>query len=99
MGSLALILESGLLAEVKDVPFFRTLLALIRLAWRQRGLQRGHASIGAALRVWMFSGTFYGGNVTAVPHAGSAQLTQVMQAARDPGKQPELIKKASCLEK
>lgn len=47
----------------------------------------------------MLSRTFYGGNVTAVPHAGPAQLTQVMQAARDPGKQPELIEKASCLEK
>lgn len=99
MGSLALILESRLLAKVKDVPFFRTSLALIRMAWRQRGLRSSHASIGAALRVRMLSGTFYSGNVTAVPHSGPAQLTQVVQAARDPGKQPELIKKASCLEK
>lgn len=46
----------------------------------------------------MLSGTFYCGNVTAVPHAGPTQLTQVVKTAWDPRKQPELIKKASSLE-
>lgn len=97
MGNVAFSHESRLLAKVKDVPFFRAPLALVRLARRWWGLRGGHASIGAALRVRMLSGTFYGGNVTTVPHAGPAQLTQVVQTARDPGKQPELIEKASCL--
>lgn len=47
----------------------------------------------------MFTGTFHSGDVATVPHPRATQFTQVMQAARDPGKESELVEKAASLEK
>lgn len=39
----------------------------------------------------MFTRTLHGGDVAAVPHPRAAQFTEVVKAARDPGKQAELV--------
>lgn len=46
----------------------------------------------------MLAGTFHGGDVAAVPHPRPAQLAQVVQAARDPRQQAELVEEAAGLE-
>lgn len=46
----------------------------------------------------MLAGTFHGGDVAAVPHPRPAQLAQVVQAARNPGQQAELVEEAAGLE-
>lgn len=45
----------------------------------------------------MLSGTFYGRDVTAIPHSGPAQFTQVVQAAGNSGKKAELVEQTTCL--
>lgn len=46
----------------------------------------------------MFAWTLHGGDVAAVPHPRAAQFAKVMKAARDPGKEAELVQKAAGLE-
>lgn len=46
----------------------------------------------------MLAGALHGGYVAAVPHPRPTQLAQVVQAARDPGQQAELVEEAAGLE-
>lgn len=46
----------------------------------------------------MFARALHGGNVTAVPHARSTQSAQVVEAARDSGKEAEPVEEAARLE-
>lgn len=83
--------NSGLLPKHEDVSGLAASLALGEwggVGWgggRRGGLGGGCASIGAALGVGVLPGTLHGRDVATVPHPWTAQLTQVMEAARDSG--------------
>lgn len=84
--------EPRLSAETEAFP--RRLPALLAFSG---GLGRGRlhgAPIGTALRVRVVARALHGGHVAAVPHAGPAQLTQVVQAAGDAGQEAELVQQA-----
>lgn len=88
---------ADLSAEAKAV--LRRLWALLAFPQGLGGRHLHRAPIGTALRAWMVAGALHRGHIAAVPHACPAQLTQIVQAAGDPGQEAELVQQTPRLQR